>query len=977
MPQPSVSLRLAVTFTCVLLGASWTASAQTPPPKGDAVEQAMSPLAIAYNAGNAAFARGDWAEAAKQMEMAVTLLTDPKDIAKAAPVYYILGASYFNGREYAKAIEIFTQYLTKYPKAERVGEVRLSLARATFLNKDYATAAKLFAEFEAVPALREMALQAQAACYKELNQPEKQIPVLEKLIAPDIQTSAQANGAVTLAELYIEKQDNTKALDLINKLRSHLAVVDNVVSLNVLTVKLGDELAARKAYGSAIAAYRAVIPRDQVIAIQNERINAMSRRMQTNLDAARGNPQAYLTATGTNNDIKALQDQAKVLLAEFEKLPDYMPAVLFRMGKAWYDSDRKWEAIVVFERLLAIVPDAKEREAAMYSTLACYADLNRGRRTLTLCDRYLQEFPAGPNAGTAGYLKGAVALQTGDPKGAVTFFGTALAKQPDSQFREQMRFLLGNAHFAQSEFEEAGNDYRQYLKDFPKGTHAEEAQYREALTFAFLGKYEEALARLEAYSKQYPTGNFVADAGYRIMVCKYAASLYDEVIVDAKAWDAKFPNDTAAGEVFSLLGDALAAKDRGEEAVAAYIQSYQKSATDEVLNYAIMEAAKQLQKLGKWEAVSRLFEDFVKAKPDHPTVVAAMFWISKAKAHEGKADEAKALLVDNLKRYLNEPKREAVEQLLQQLAQLCLKRPRPAPSAIPADTWTPVPVATGNSTNGAGPPSVPATPPPLPPYDAVAELHKQVEPLADIANATGKARLLYAEAELAKLRRHDDEVPKIYDRISHEFKDEELSPFLLARIGDHRLITGNRAGAADLYNRLEEDYPKSDYLDYAFVGLGELALDKKDTKHALELFSHAVDEIAASKIKEATIGKARALLELKRYDEAKKLFEQVASIREWRGESTALAIYYLGEVEERQGHWPEAIAHYQRVFVAYQRFLPWVARAYVRSAESFYKLGKRPEAIAHLHEMLHNEKLKDQPETNEAKKLLAQWGVPA
>jgi tetratricopeptide (TPR) repeat protein len=937
----------------------------------------MSPLAIAFNAGSTAFARGDWAEAAKQMETAVTLLTDPKDIAKGAPVYYILGASYFNAHDYAKAVDIFTQYLTKYPKAERVGEVRLSLARATFLNKDYATAAKLFAEFEAVPALREIALQTQATCYKELNQPDKQIPVLEKLIAPEIQSSSQANGAVTLAELYIDKQDNTKALDLINKLRARLAVVDNVVALNVLTVKLGDELATNKVYGSAIAAYRSVIPRDQVIAIQNERINAMSRRMQANLDATRGNPQAYLNATGTNNDIKALQDQAKALLADFEKLPDYMPAVLFRMGKAWYDSDKKWEAIVVFERLLATVPDAKEREAAMYSTLACYADLNRASRTLNLCDRYLQEFPTGANAGTAGYLKGAVALQTGDSKSAVSFFGTALEKQPDSQFREQMRFLMGNAHFGENEFEEAGKDYRQYLIDFPKGTYAEEAQYREALTFAFLGKYEEALAKLEAYSKQYPTGNFAADAGYRILVCKYAASLYDEVIADARAWDTKYPNNPVAGEVFSLMGDALAAKDRSEEAAAAYIQSYQKSATDEVLNYAIMEAAKQLQKLGKWEEMSRLFEDFIKARPDHPTVVAAMFWISKAKAHEGKTDEAKALLVDNLKRYLNEPKREAVEQLLQQLAQLCLKRPRPAPSAVPVEASAAVPVAADNSTAGAASTPAPATPPPLPPYDAVAELRKQMEPLAGIANATGRARLLYAEAELAKLRRHEEEVPKIYDRISHEFKDEELSPVLLAQIGDYRLKTGDKDGAAALYHRLKEGYPKSDYLDYAFVGLGELALDKKDPKLALELFHHAADELAASKIKEATIGKARALLELQRYDEAKKLFEQVASIREWRGESTALAVYYLGEVEARQGRWPEAIAHYQRVFVAYQKFLPWVARAYVRSAEGFDKLGKRPEAIAHLHEMLRNERLKDLPEISEAKKLLVQWGASA
>ena len=98
-----------------------------------------------------------------------------------------------------------------------------------------------------------------------------------------------------------------------------------------------------------------------------------------------------------------------------------------------------------------------------------------------------------------------------------------------------------------------------------------------------------------------------------------------------------------------------------------------------------------------------------------------------------------------------------------------------------------------------------------------------------------------------------------------------------------------------------------------------------------------------------------------------------ASIREWRGEATALAVYYLGEVEARQGHWAEAIAHYQRVFVAYQKYLPWAAKAYLRSAECFEKMGKRTEAVGHLKEMLRNERLRDFAETKQATRMLADW----
>jgi lipopolysaccharide biosynthesis regulator YciM len=100
-------------------------------------------------------------------------------------------------------------------------------------------------------------------------------------------------------------------------------------------------------------------------------------------------------------------------------------------------------------------------------------------------------------------------------------------------------------------------------------------------------------------------------------------------------------------------------------------------------------------------------------------------------------------------------------------------------------------------------------------------------------------------------------------------------------------------------------------------------------------------------------------------------------MREWRGDATAFAVYSLGEVEARQGRWTEAIARYQRVFVAYQKYLPWVAKAYVRSAEGFDKLGRRSDAINSLKEMLHNEKLVASPEAAHARKLLEEWGASA
>jgi tetratricopeptide (TPR) repeat protein len=144
---------------------------------------------------------------------------------------------------------------------------------------------------------------------------------------------------------------------------------------------------------------------------------------------------------------------------------------------------------------------------------------------------------------------------------------------------------------------------------------------------------------------------------------------------------------------------------------------------------------------------------------------------------------------------------------------------------------------------------------------------------------------------------------------------------------------------------------------------------------ALKLFSDAIDKAGASlKLKDVTVGKAKTLLAMGRLGESKKVFEQIASIRKWRGEATAFSVYSLGEIAQKQGNFAEAIAFYQRVYVAYQRFLPWVAKAYTGSGECFEKMGKSQEAANTYREMLRNGKLLNFPEAETARKRLQEGG---
>jgi TolA-binding protein len=934
----------------IFLGLTATTLAQPNAlPAGGAVD-----LAQLYSQGMAEFQSGDYAKAAADLE---ALLVKAEFSPQLEPAFFTVGSAHFNIPDYKKAIAAFKNYLTKFPNGPHAGEVSYAIGRAHLLSKNYGEAVAQFSAVEKDPRYREQALFFGATASKEDGKIEQAISTLEKLSGGELKTAMSVRGAMLLAQLYSQKGSSDKTIAVLKKLHERIALVDNIVELNSMTVELGDQLSAKKLYADALECYRAAYLREQIVRMQTDRLSRMQRTIDENLAAARLDPSQFGQLAATNNQLKNEMARTQKLLDEFQKLPSITPAIYIRMARCFYEIDRKWEAVVVYQEIVDRFPQVPEREPALFGLIVALADINQPKKAEDECERYLREFKTGPNTETVGYMLGAVALQANDPRAAETYFGRMLEAHPKSNFREQMRYLLGNAKFMAGKYDEAMAEYKKYLDEFPKGQSVEDVNYRLALTALFSGKYQEAMNQLQAYSKKYPRGQYISDSRYRLAVCKYAASLYDEVIADCKAWESGFPKNQQLGEVLALLADAYAASDRETEAVPIYIRSYKIATTDEVMNYSLFAASKLLQKRGEWDKVADLFNGFIQDKPESPTTISALYWVGKAKSHEGKLDEAKQITAETIKKYIGDPNREAVESLLTQMAQLCIKKKKPEVAGEAEAAPTPEVTAAAE----------------VPPDPGV-ELDALLGSAEKDQNGTARARVLFAKAELARLRRQPAEEEKNIARMT-ELNPDDMSPMLLGRAGDYLLGKGKLDEAARFYQRLTDEFPKSDNLDFAYNGLGEIAFRKNDLANALRYFSDGTDRIVASqKLRELTVGKAKTLLATGKLDEAKKVFEQVASVREWRGESTAFSVYSLGEIEAKRERWAEANAYFQRVYVGYRKFLPWVAKAYIRSGESFEKMGKTEEAANTYRELLRNEKLTGFIETEEARKRLQALG---
>ena len=961
----------------------------------------MSPMLVAdqasgggpeeiFNQGGTAFQAGDFAGAAKKFEEVLGMGPQGENLEL---ILFTLGATYYNQKNLPKAEEYFKRVVTEFPNGKQKSKALISLSQIQSQSGRKEEAAKSLEQAaECGGDMGDRARFAQVSFLMENGKTDEAVKVLQKLIAAGIKDDQSVQAAMALTEIEAKRGNLDEALKLLDRLQAASNIIDNPLQLDMLAVRIGDGLLAKGERQKALRMYAIVRPTDVVTGLQKDRIAAMEKTLADNKASLQTNPKAFMEVNAANARIAKDMEDLKKSLDQYAKLPDTTSAIRLRQAKAYDELDLKWETILIWENLLS-AKDPKIREDGLFSIASAYCALVRPDDAVPALDRYLGEYPSGKYASQAGFLKGAVALEAGDFPKAETVFGTVLAKAPDSPLAGDMQFLMGNTQFAQGadpekrdKYKQAIESYKKYLAKNPTGRFAEEAEYRLPLCSFMIGGQEgylKALEQFQAFVKKNPQSQFAGDAEYRIALCYNAAQKYDEVIKRCDEWRAKHGGEPMQAEVMALLGDAYAAKEMPAESAAAYRRSVNLSDSEEVLKYSLFEANKQYQKINRWDEIADMFTVFASRHPDHPAATAAVYWVSKAKIKDGKAEEAKQYLSETILKTINDRRKDAVEQLLAQLAQTCSKRIRPPLMARESGSPSPV-VATSraSATNEpvAGQPEAPRpTPAPTPPYDADADFAKYLneEKVAAVGtNSLAKARLRYAQAELAGFTKRQERQKELMASIYREFPADQLSAMLLAQCGQIALEKGELDKSEAFYKELMTSFPKSDLLEYAYCGMGEVSLARDQPAEALRWFDDTVEKANAdAKLAQVTYGKGKAQLGMGKLDAAKKTFEEVAGNKEWRGELTARALLSIGELEEKRGNTAAAIQYYQRVFVAYQRYPDVVVTAYLKAADGFIRLGEPAKAAAHLREMLSKPRLAQTPRAAEASKKLE--GLPA
>jgi tetratricopeptide (TPR) repeat protein len=183
-----------------------------PVPLNDAKELAKK--------ADAAFAREAWLEAAANYNGLITIAEKvgvaPEQI---AVLYHFVGISMLNLGEYEEALRRFSEYRRKFPAGPNIQEAILGMARSLHGLRRFPEAIKEYKFLLGVPALREEALIELADCYRQNQETDQGISLLETTLASGVKTDGDPRAALALVELYEDRPE--KALVWLEKVNVH------------------------------------------------------------------------------------------------------------------------------------------------------------------------------------------------------------------------------------------------------------------------------------------------------------------------------------------------------------------------------------------------------------------------------------------------------------------------------------------------------------------------------------------------------------------------------------------------------------------------------------------------------------------------------------------------------------------------------------------------------------------------------------
>jgi len=889
---------------------------------------------------------------------------------------FSLGLAYLNSNKFTEAQKAFKDCLAQFPpgKGEYASRCLLGIGKALYAtgtdeSKNEAIAPLQRAALD--PKYRSEAGQTLGQIFTDLHKDDEALKVFRSLMGSEVRTPQQTIAAVEVISLLAESGKLDDLVAYLDRLIRQPGVRDALAWYTNQVIVAADEIyGSGNHYEAALTIYRTILPRNQILSIQRdslEGLRAEVKRLEARVAADEKLPVSQRSnANELLGSLKSAVAGTEKALKWVEEKVDLDAYMLMARGRSLYYLDRYEEALLCFRTIRTKYPKATDGESAAYAELAILQKLKRTAELGVLSDKFVAAHPESPKSEEVLNIRADAYVDVPDWKKAYESYAELGKKFPNSSHLEKYYFMEASGLMQDGQFSDGAIKFGQEIAKFPSGEYTEAAYYRIALCYFLNNDYKNTLAACKTYLEKYPNGQFAGDILYRLCFIDFqdkTTNKGNQILETLGGYVDKHPDDIAASFMYVLIGDTWAQKktdkdpDAGGDAQAMALLYYTKAINAKEQNlegqrYALDAANSILETKKDWKAMGELNGQFLKDHPDSKLAMTCVAKVAEAMIRQKEPQKAAEYIGAALTNRISDPASEEAEMVIDTLLRAIIpiiKKPTPEQVDDVEKNVT-------------------------------AELEKII---GTRTNPTTNARLYYAKAQVRQKFKDYDRANLYIKGIATTTAPEALSPLLLNLCAELLMKEGELDKAQAMFQRLKDKYQESAYSDAGPVGLGRVAVARKQFPEAIKILDDALNNNpGSSMIYEAMLAKINALAGLDKFEDGEALALKVMGDKQAGKRNIALAYMELADLlrkradkgavgEAKKQSLLDANARYERVMTAYAAFPDLCAQAYWGSYEVLTQLDRNTDALNVLRQLITLQKLEKTPQFQKAKSIVS------
>jgi TolA-binding protein len=622
-------------------------------PTSPAVPQAHFRVGYTY------YLAGDYDKAVEAFEKLPTVKPAPdaatlEIAAGMIPQIFVAKASKMEpgnkGREvaFADAAAKFDAFIAKYPNSREVESANYSKAISLYQIARYD---------EAVTALR-----------GNLQKFAQSPTILDSQYLLGLTLGTIANVAADKATApdpaIAQNYDEAERIltDIVTKGRDIALLNDSQFQIGELLLSRGthaDEKAKPAYLQRALEAFRSVRAKPVILNAQKiraEQFRAASKQAALNRDLA-------------NRDVyQRIADKEQEKIAVIEARPDQTVTAKLKSGMIFFQLGKSDEARIVFNFIEPFAEDDETKKQLLYFTTLTYAVQGNVAKAMEKYEAFQTAHKGDPIGENLELVLGGMFLTPGkeysNPEKAIELLQRGLETYPAGRFTSELLMQKSMAEVQLGKFDEALKSFQDFLAKNPAKELAVAAEFGIGIVHMKTDKTVEAVKAFAEVRDKYPGTEQAEDAAFYVGQLQLATDV-KVAITELKSFIEKFPDSRMLPEALYALGQSqlttgdtaaafetydqlatkhpesapapfsyfdrarhLASEQKFDEVMALMKQFMEKYKENDALYQAYDFVAQIQTSQGKGAEAITTYEDFVEAKPEHPTAAEALVKLS-------------------------------------------------------------------------------------------------------------------------------------------------------------------------------------------------------------------------------------------------------------------------------------------------------------------------------------------------------------